>query len=153
MAIKNITLMAIGIILALITLKVAIAEGEVIDPSITPIYTITCVDPIAREDGSVLAVGEIATRNFFVSTTKPFSWVPVGSNNNECKQVFNLADVPDGQYYYTTTAVDQQGRESLYASDNPDNEISGELGYTSLVVKRLPDPKSPTGLSGTASAS
>lgn len=120
----------------------ASAEGTVVDPTITPTLTITCIDPVEREDGTPLAIGEIATRNFFVSATAPGAaknWTPAGSNNTACRQVYDLGAVIDGQYYYTATAVDTDGRESAFAP-----------GVVALEVKRLAPPKPPNGLSGSA---
>lgn len=128
------------------------AEGVVIDPdSAQHTFTITCVDPIEREDGTALTVGEIDTRNFFVSTTKePYDWRPAGTNNAECKQVYDMSAVAEGQYYYTVTVTDTEGRESLYGVSNPDL-LPGETGYVAAVVKRIHPPKTGTGLSGTVS--
>ena len=129
--------------------QLAHAEGPVVDPTITPTWTITCADPIQREDGTALAVGEIATRNFWVSTDKT-SWQEAGNNSAACQQVYNLGTVADGQYYYTVSATDTDGRQSVFAIDNPENATTGELGYAALVVKRLAPPKPPSGITGSA---
>ena len=127
----------VGILLLIPSM--VLAEGTLVDPAQTPTWTITCTDPIEREDGTPLAVGEIATRNFFVSPDQ-VSWTPAGSNTTECKQVYDLSAVADGQYYYTATAVDIDGRESVYSPD-----------IAALEVKRIQPPRPPTGLSGAAS--
>jgi len=122
----------------------AAAEGPVVDPTITPTMTLTCNYPIEREDGTPLAVDEIAKVNFFVSTslTTP-NWQPAGSNDTECKQVYDLSNVPDNQYYYTGTTVDTDVRESIYGADAVPPE------YFALVVKRLANPKHQTGYGAT----
>jgi len=122
----------------------AAAEGPVVDPTITPTMTMTCNYPIEREDGTPLAIGEIARVNFFVSPslTTP-DWQPAGSNDTECKQVYNLSEVLDGQYYYTGTTVDTDARESIYAADSVPPE------YWAMVVKRLANPRHQTGFTAT----
>lgn len=128
----------------------ALAEGPVVDPdSAKHTFTITCVDPIQREDGTELPIGEIGTRNFFVSTDK-VDWRPAGTNDAECKQVYDMSAVAEGQYFYTATITDTEGRESIYAIDNPELP-PGDEGYSAVVVKRIHPPKTGTGLSGTVS--
>lgn len=134
-----IILMFWSIIGTLAYVGVASAEGLEVDPTQTPTYTLTCIDPIEREDNTPLAVGEIATRNFFVSQDKT-DWQPAGSNTSACRQVYDLSQVPDGQYYYTATVIDTDGRESIYSPS-----------IAAVLVKRIQAPRPPTGLSGSAS--
>lgn len=130
-------------ILMLFTLS-AFAEGPVVDPTITPTWTVTCNYPIEREDGTALAINEIARVEFKVSQDKT-TWQPAGQNNAECKQIYDLTNVPDGQYYYTPLTVDTNGRQSVLAYDADPLEVSA------LVVKRIANPNHPTGVQGAAS--
>jgi len=113
------------------------AEGPVLDPSITPQKILTCDYPVTRTDGTPLAVGEIATINFFVSqdTGPNKTWAPAGSNDTACRQVYDLTAIPDGQYYYSATAVDTGGRESAVSPN-----------YAPLVLQRLAPPETVQGL-------
>lgn len=124
--------------------KFAYSEGDVIDPTMTPTMTLTCVYPIEREDGSTLTVGEIDIVNFYVSPslTTP-NWQPAGSNNAECKQVYDLSAVVDGQYYYTGTVTDTDGRTSMLGTR------AVVPAYQAVVVKRLANPKNQTGFGAT----
>lgn len=122
----------------------ALAEGPVVDPTITPIWTVTCNYPIEREDGTPLAISEIARVEFKVSQDKT-TWQPAGQNTTECKQIYDLSAVPDGQYYYTPMTVDTAGRQSVLAYDADPGEVSA------LVVKRIANPNHPTGVQGAAS--
>lgn len=139
----------VALIAFLLPLK-SYAEGPIVDPVLNPTYTITCTDPIAREDNTPLAINEIAVRNFHVSTDKT-TWQPAGDNTTECTQVYDLSAVDDGQYYYTVSISDTDGRQSVLAIDNPENATTGELGYTAIVVKRIAPPRPPSGLTGTSS--
>ena len=146
-AIKLLITLLVGFVMGLAAPK-AFAEGPVVDPGQNSTYTVSCADPIEREDNTPLAAGEIANREFWVSTDK-LTWQPAGNNSAACRQVYDLSQVADGQYYYTVSAVDTDGRKSMLAVDNPDN--SGGGGYVAIVVKRIRPPKSPTGLSATVS--
>lgn len=140
---KNILMICMcAMVLAVVT--EARAEGPVVDPTITPTMTMTCNYPIEREDGTPLAIGEIAKVNFFVSPslTTP-DWQPAGSNDTECKQVYDLTQVQDGQYYYTGTITDTDQRESIYGA----NAVPAE--YWAVVVKRLANPRHQTGYGAT----
>jgi len=122
--------------------QMANAEGQIVDPTITPTATITCVYPVERADNTALALNEIAQVKFFVSQDKT-GWQPAGTNNAECKQVYDLAAIPDGQYYYTVMAIDTEGRQSIYGVDATPSE------YVAWVVKRVLPPKNPTGMAVT----
>jgi hypothetical protein len=113
------------------------AEGPVVDPNLTPSKTLTCDYPVTRTDGTPLALDEIATVQFYVSQdeTGTKTWTPAGSNDTECKQVYDLTAIPDGQYYYSASAVDTGGRESVVAP-----------GYSPLVLQRIAPPETVTGL-------
>lgn len=125
-------------------IKTAFAEGQVVDPTITPTYTITCEYPIEREDGTPLAINEIAKVNFFVSQDK-VTWTPAGSNTSACRQVYDLSSIPDGQYYYTGTTVDTEARESIKGSD------AIPPLFAAIVVKRIAKPGIFRSFSGLAS--
>ena len=134
---KLVYICIIAVVLAFAAQAVQAAQ---VDPNKTPTFTLTCQYPVEREDGTQLAVGDIAQINFFVSTGTVGNWTPAGTNTNACRQVYNLADVPDGNYFYTATAIDTEGRESDYSPE-----------VVSLEVKRIQAPKAPTGLQGLAS--
>jgi len=133
------------ILIASMLLPFTAMASITVDPTITPTYTLTCVDPIEREDGTPLAIGEIAIREFFVSTDKS-NWTQAGSNTSTCRQVYDLSAVPDGQYYYSATVTDTDGRQSQQSAI-----FDPVTGYASVIVKRLANPKAATGFSGVAS--
>jgi hypothetical protein len=135
--------------LLLLTPFSVLAEGQIVDPDKTPTWTITCEYPVEREDGTPLAINEIAKVEFYVSPDKS-DWISAGENTTACRQVYNLTDVADGQYYYTVTATDTEGRASLFSINSPDANID-DPGYVALVVKRVKPPKPAMGLSGEAS--
>ena len=133
-------LVYICIIAVVLTFAAQAVQTAPVDPNKTPTFTLTCQYPIEREDGKPLAIEEIAQINFFVSTGTVGNWTPAGTNTNACRQVYDLSGVADGDYFYTATATDNDGRESVYAPE-----------VVALTVKRIQAPKAPTGLQGLAS--
>lgn len=135
------------LLIILLFSSTAFADGPVIDPTITPTWTVVCNAPLERTNGDPLAIGDIARFEFKVSTdigaTK--TWQPAGQNLTECKQVYDLTSVPDGQYYYSPLAVDTDGRQSAISYDVDPAEVAA------LVVKRIANPNHPNGVTGTAS--
>ena len=131
-------------ILLTVTTLTHAAVTITLDPSLAgqTQFTIRCNDPIARTDGTPLAVGEIAERVFWVSTDKQ-NWTEAGRNNAACQQVYDATQIADGTYYYTVSAIDTDGRQSIRAIDGNPNEV------ITAVVKRLPPPAAPAGLSVT----
>lgn len=105
-----------------------------IDPDTKSTGTITCVDPISREDGTPLAIDEIATRRWYVGTS-PGNYTDTAADTSTCSVVIDYSAIPDGMYYYVATVIDTDGRESMY---------SEEIDVT---VKRVAKPNPPTGLS------
>jgi len=140
MTIKRITTHITILALTLLSFAAA-ADGPVFDPTITPALTLTCDYPVKREDGTPLALDEIAQVDFYVSTDGA-SWQPAGANTAACRQVYDLSEAQDGQYYYTVTATDTAGRISIYGADAATPEV------VALVVKRIAPPANPTGLTG-----
>lgn len=130
----------IGCILmtALITVK-SHANEVTIDPSISSqdTLTISCQYPIEREDGTPIAINEIATMKFHVEANGAGGYQPAGENTAACLQVYDMTQVADGVYVYAVTAVDTEGRVS---------DLSVET--VTATVKRLPPTRSPTGVTG-----
>lgn len=120
----------------------ALANSVLLDPSIEgqKTLTITCEYPIEREDGTALAINEIAKVNFFVEKDGVGGYLPAGENTTACKQVYDMSQVPDGVYVYVVTAVDLQLRESQYSPTN-----------VTATVKRVALPNAPGGVSGAVS--
>ena len=117
----------------------AFAEPIVVDPSSDlKKLTITCTDPIEREDGTPLAVGEIDYRRWLMGTA-PGEYQNNIAETGQCSLLVDYTDVPDGSYYYVITVVDTDGRESRYSNE-----------YT-VVVKRIADPRPATIVGGTRS--
>jgi len=143
MTIRAPIFLMIIVILVMVIPQMVSAEGEVIDPALKPLYSITCIDPVAREDSTPLALGDIANRKFWLSIDK-LNWQLAGENKAVCGYTYDMSQKADGQYYLTATTVDSDGRESIFAINNPENAVSG--GYVAVVVKRVPPPKSPTGI-------
>jgi len=80
---------------------------------------------------------------FVSQSLTTLDWQPAGSNTAECKQVYDLTQVADGQYYYTGTVDDTAARRSKYGAD----AIPAE--YWAMVVKRVANPKHQTGYTAT----
>lgn len=136
---KRMYLCLLGVLLTAILSNVQ-AEGPVVDPRITGQgqAIISCDIPIARTNGDLLDINEIATIDFLVSQDK-VNWQPAGSSS-VCSMTYDLTSIPDGQYYYTTSATDTGGRTSaLSIEENPSE-------YAAWVVKRVGNPNSPTGI-------
>ena len=120
----------------------AFANSLNFDPTIPgqTTLTVTCEYPVAREDGTALAVNEIARVNFFVEKNGVGGYLPAGENTTACKQVYDLSQVPDGVYVYVVTTVDTDGRESRYSAIN-----------VTALVKRLANPNAPVSVNGSRS--
>lgn len=118
----------------LLLLLPAATFGIDVDPTLDPIKTLTCTMPSEREDGTPLAVDEIAEIRFFVASDQDgfATWTPAGTNTS-CSQVYDLSRVADGAYRYTGTAVDTDGRESIKSPD-----------LAEITVKRVALPAHPT---------
>lgn len=118
------------------------AVNLIIDPTIPgqSTLTMTCVYPIEREDGTPLAIGEIATVKFYVESNGVGGFVPAGSNSTACRQVYDMSAVADGVYVYVATTLDTDGRESVFSAVN-----------LTATVKRMANPKAPTGIAGSLS--
>lgn len=109
-----------------------------IDPNLEGEATkiLTCTMPIARTDGTLLAVDEIAEIQFYVSVdTEPLVWEPAGDSQVLCAVEIDFTDVPDGLYYYTADALDTEGRRSVKSPTPMD-----------MMVKRLANPAPPSDL-------
>ena len=117
------------------------ANSLTFDPTVTgqTTLTITCDYPIEREDGTALAINEIAKVNFFVEKNGVGGYLPAGENTIACRQVYDLSQVLDGVYVYVATVTDTDGRESLYSTN------------VTAMVKRLSNPNAPGGVSGSRS--
>lgn len=131
------TILAVMAMLLFISFNVDAASKITVDPTINSQVLLECDDPIAREDDTILLPGEIADRVFFVKQAG--SWIEIGNNTTQCRQVITVTDIVDGVYLYTATVIDTDGRESLFAKapDLPD-------GAFELTVKRLPPTKPPS---------
>ncbi len=110
-----------------------------IDPTLPgqSTLTISCSYPVEREDGTVLAINEIAKVSFFVEKDGIGGFLPAGENTTECKQVYDLSQVADGDYAYAVTATDTNDRVSVLSTER-----------LTLTLKRITSPKTPTGLTG-----
>lgn len=101
-------LVAIGVIA--IGIQLASAEGEVIDPQVSPARTLVCDMPVTRADGAPLAIDEIARIDFYQSADG-ILWEQIDSAET-CYMALDLAAMDTGQYYYQVRSVDLNGRES-----------------------------------------
>lgn len=122
----------IFIICSLCLVGIARGEGEVIDPTETPQMYLVCDMPVTREDGTVLAIDEIA-RVDFLASSDGVTWTAAGSEA-QCRTSLDFSAMSDGQYYYAVAAVDTEGRVSERADSVP------------FVLKRVRPPSSPTNL-------
>ena len=103
-----------------------------VDPTIESSYTLSCTQPIAREDNTPLAFGEIAQNTFYVGTATGNYTDTIPNLPPTCSLTVDATAVADGNYYYVVTVVDTDGRESTY---------SQEIVVT---VKRVKPPNAPT---------
>lgn len=120
----------------------AFANSITMDPTLTgqKNLTIICTFELSREDGSTIVVGDIAKASFYVDKSDGSGFVNTNADSTTCKQVFDMTKVPDGVYVYKVTETDTDGRESALST-----------GLVTATVKRVPNPNSPTGVSGSAS--
>lgn len=132
----------IPLLLLLIASFNVLANDVAIDPTQPgeTALTVTCDYPIEREDGTPLAINEIAQVSFFVEKNGAGGYVPAGQNTSACRQVYDMSQVVDGVYVYVVTTTDTDGRESRYSATN-----------VIATVKRVANPNSPAGMSGTVS--
>lgn len=112
------------------------------DPDIVGQTTLTieCTDAVQRTDNTPLAIGEIVNRKFYVSKDGGAFVDTLKDNTLECKQVFDMTTVLDGSYVYAVTNIDGDGRESALSVEK-----------VLATVKRLPNPNSPSAVTGTRS--
>jgi hypothetical protein len=73
------------------------------------------VAPVARADGSVLALSEIAGYTVHHGTSKG-NYTGSFSINDGSATAVTITDVPAGIYYLVVTTRDTDGRESGYSS-------------------------------------
>ena len=118
------------------------ANSLTIDPTIAgqTTLTVSCEYPVEREDGTALAVNEIAKVAFYVEKGGAGGYLPAGENATACIQVYDMSQVPDGVYVYVVTTVDTDGRESQHS-----------LTSVTALVKRLANPNAPANMSGSRS--
>ncbi len=108
-------------------------HAEVIDPNITPTKTFTCTAPIARTDGTPLAINELAEIRLHVSTDgNTFTEILAGISPGICTATVDYSQVTDGDYIYALTAIDTGGR------------TSGNSQTVTVTVKRLAPPSPPS---------
>lgn len=103
-----------------------------VDPTVDPSYTLTCTQPIEREDGTPLAIGEIAENRFYIGTAPNDYQEQISNIPASCSLNVDATAVADGNYYYVVTVVDTDGRESLYSTPFV------------VTVQRVKPPKAPT---------
>ena len=138
--------LAIAIFVAMILFFSYIAYTEANEVTLDPTQagqtalTVTCDYPIEREDGTPLAINEIAKVAFHVEKNGAGGYVPAGENMSACRQVYDMSQVPDGVYVYVVTAIDTDGRESLFSTE-----------MVTATVKRIANPNAVTGVSGSLS--
>ena len=118
------------LLLALALLPSLALADMTVDPVITPTAILSCQLPVEREDGTPLAVNEIATINFYAGTTIGDYTDTIGMTS--CSMSIDITKLVDAPYYYVVTAVDTDGRESMYSPM-----------YT-LTVKRVKPPSAPS---------
>ncbi len=107
--------------------------AEVIDPNLTPTRTFICDAPIARTDGTPLAIDELAEIKMHVSTDgNTFTEILAGISPGDCKAVVDYTQVTDGDYIYALTAIDTGGRTSTNSQT------------VTVTVKRLAPPSPPS---------
>jgi len=128
---KGIGIALVMLILFFVFVGKASAEGPVFDPTTRPTITVVCDRPVAREDGTPLAVGDIARIDFY-SSGNGTTWVPAGTSAaTACRLTLDAASMDNGQYYYLARAVDTGGRSSADSNIVP------------FVLTRIQPPRAP----------
>lgn len=117
----------IALFMLLTTSFLALAEGPIIDPTVTPTRTLTCTMPIEFTDNTPIPIGAV-TEVRFKRSTDGITWNQIGTNT-ECRYVDIITELPEGQYYYTATAI-ALGQESANS-----NIVAQELR-----IARIPKP-------------
>jgi hypothetical protein len=74
------------------------------------------VAPAEREDGTGLALSEIAGYRIYYGTTAGDYQNQIDINDHTVGQT-QLSDLPVGTYYVVMTTIDTEGRESTYSSE------------------------------------
>lgn len=132
------TILAACIALSAITFSSVVSANVLtFDPAIKSKLILTCTYPIEREDDSALTINEIAKVTFHVKKQgdPDANYVLTGENTTDCRQVYDMTQVPDGAYVYAVITWDTEGRTSQYSET------------VTAIVKRLAPPKA-AGLSG-----
>ncbi len=117
------------IIVSLISYS-AFADSDVIDPEITPTFTLECDPPTEREDGSDFPVNQAGSYTFYYGTESGDYQNELGTQT--CEVIVDATELDDATYFFVVTVKDLQGRESLYSEE------------IVKVVQRIPKPKAPT---------
>ena len=87
------------------------------------------------EDNTDIAIGEVVEIQWKVSVNGAV-FVNAGNKVTTCQQVIDLTKVADSDYIYKATAW-ARAKESVLSAE-----------FVSVTVKRLPNPKTVTGISG-----
>jgi len=88
---------------------------DLVSPSTFGALGLTWTSPELREDGTVLINNEISGYRIYYGTTAgDYQYqVDVDSGSNSAQ----VSAIPSGTYYAVVTAVDTDGRESLYSEE------------------------------------
>ncbi|MDT8282643.1 MAG: fibronectin type III domain-containing protein [Gammaproteobacteria bacterium] len=112
--------------LVLIITQVACSGGATGDPGSTGaasietqainILGLSWTAPSAREDGTPLQLSEIASFHIYYGTEAGDYQNQIDINDLSAKSV-QVEGLPSGTYYVVLTAIDTDGRESLYTPE------------------------------------
>jgi hypothetical protein len=91
----------------------SIADGG---PAAISALGLNWVAPSEREDGTGLALSEIAGYRIYYGTTAGVYQNQIDINDHTAEQA-QIAYIPVGRYYVVMTTIDTEGRESAYSSE------------------------------------
>jgi len=119
----------------------ALANELTFDPTLPDqrVLTVNCGYPVARTDGTPLAIDEIAKVTFYVKNKgePDEAYVLVGENTTECKKVFDMTKEADGSYTYAVKTWDTEARIGDYSTE-----------VVNAIVKRVAPPGVNPGVTG-----
>ena len=106
--------MAVALLLSLTACGGAGGGGTV--PEVINVLGITWSAPLLREDGSTLDLADVAEYRIYYGTEPGDYQNQIDIDGNSTLEG-KVSGLKSGKYYVVVTAVDTDGRESLYSSE------------------------------------
>ena len=92
------------------------SEESVSGPTTVGVLGLAWTAPSQREDGTAIALSEIASYHIYYGT-EPGDYQDEIFIEDSSADEAQVVDIDTGTYYAVVTAVDTEGRESLYSSE------------------------------------